>query len=61
MDLSGNLLLVSLVTRPGIGVTCRLKRGTGAQVWLDIGWICFELGNFYGFFWNVSCGLVSFW
>ena len=45
MDLSGNLLLVSLVTRPGVRVKCRLKKGTGAQVWLDIGWICFGLGN----------------
>ena len=45
MDLSGNLLLVSLVTRPGVGVNSRLKRGTGAQVWLDISWICFGLGN----------------
>ena len=45
MNLSGNLLLVSLITWPGIGVTCRLKRGTGAQVWLDIGWTYFGLGN----------------
>ena len=31
MDLSGNLLLVSLITWPEVGVTCRLKRGTVAQ------------------------------
>ena len=40
-----SLLLVSLVTEPRVGVICRLKRGTGAQVWLDIGWIYFGLVN----------------
>ena len=47
MDLSGNLLLVSLVTKPGVGVTCWLKRGTGTQVWLDIGWVYFGLGSYF--------------